>query len=154
MAQPRRKYVIAVGYKFTLPVEEIVKKIQEKMPDFDPEVYNIQSEILSGVKYSKTCRGGMTDAMASDEEMRAWYKKKLRHGTVKIPMKDFYVTTGKKANLVIARTTIPPDNLYVFIANPNGISTTQHKKHVVNGRYGDPLDISVTVEAEPYLYEK
>ena len=109
---------------------------------------------MSGVKYSTSCPGGLNDVASSQEVMQTWYNKMKKKGEIEIPLKEFYITTGRKANLIIAKTAIPTDSLYVFIANPNGVGTTQFKKKINHGKLGDPIDINIKVKANPYIYER
>ena len=152
MSKVPKKWVKAVGYKIKIPVEEIVTKIKEHLGEsFDTDSFDIQSEILSGVKYSSVCIGNLDDVIATEDEMRTWYKRKIRKGTVTTHLKEFYV--WPKPKLIIARTIIPPDDFFVFIANPSNVGTIQFKKNITNGRMGKPLEIKVLTTTEPHIYE-
>lgn len=151
--------IIAVGYQFYINQEKFKSiimqlNISNKLElDIDYIIENFENVIRSGVYYSYVCKGGLSDVKKSNSEMNQWFIQHNAKGILNVNLKKIYIS--KSPLLIISQCSIPPNNFFIFLYNPNNISTTQFKRNIVNGTFcGNSYDIELKITASAYKYTK
>jgi hypothetical protein len=107
------------------------------------------TQIYAGVMYNKTCKGGLSDAFATDTEMINWFKQR-ENKKYTAYIKKLYITP----KVIVAVAVCNGDIFYTVpwnITNGN-LTTTIHKKNASNGQYGNPIDVNIRVSANAYKF--
>ena len=143
---------IATGYDIYLTEENIqyIRDVISKNTPYNGMDYPFPSVITTGVKFAPHCRGGHDAAskVKNVEELDTWYSK--HHQVNCVYVRRIFVTT----KFVIGEADAMRDRFYVMLSNYNDSSTTQHKHNIVNGRYGNPIEIErMTLHAQAYIYK-
>ena len=143
--------ITAVGYTLEFTKSEELNEI------FQDRKLNIElTDIQSGVLYSKSCRGGLSDAFGTHEEMNKWFNKREK-GSIKYTatIYELYIYCNPKGEpkVIVASIKCEGDRFYSVLWNgTKGYSTTIHKKNANSGQYGKPLVVDIKVPATPYLF--
>lgn len=143
-----RKSIISVGY--SLDLEPVKERLFEILELTDRENLNFATKPFSGVWYSISCRGGLTDVKKYDDELVAWYNARINKEH-KFNITKLHVNT-KKTLLVGEIHSI--DRFYAFLYNKNGVSTTCQKKRISNNQPGWTtvnLTHPLIISAQPYI---
>ena len=141
--------LIAVGYTLTIPVDEFYAHLNKKKCDIGKHLIN--SDVHSGVLFHPSCKGNLGDAYAKDEnELVKWYEK---HSDVTcVYVRRIYITN----KYIIGEIEDGKNTRFYTILSciENKYATTQHKRNVINGHYGSPINIDCfTIPAKVYKYE-
>ena len=141
--------LIAVGYTLTVPVDDFYAHLQKKKCDIGKHLIN--SNIHSGVLFHPSCKGHLGDAYGKDEnDLIQWYEKHIE--IINVYVRRIYVTHA----FVIGEVDDGKNTKFYTILSKitNGTATTQHKRNVVNGHYGSPINIDCfIIPAKVYKYE-
>ena len=145
MASSAKNSIISVGFNISVPED----KIEYIMTQCDvSDGYNIPSIVSCGVLYDKSCKGGLGDVFATQEEMVMWYSKKKDYD-YSTRISTLYVFD--KPQLIVAQIQIGNECVFAFLSNTRKVNTTQFKKVIV--RNTEPLPFKKAVLPEPVLID-
>lgn len=147
LPKPKKSQQIkAVGYELHLSQSALKTELEKKI---DLSKYYIEDIIKSGVKYDRNCRGGLADAIDTQVNMRAWIDSR-KGKQIDVYCKTIYV----HPKLIIGECYVGNDRFFAVFSNmTSGSATTQHKKNVINGFYGPPIEIDrITIPSSAYVF--
>jgi hypothetical protein len=145
MTSSAKNSIISVGFNISVP-EDKIEYIMTQCGVSDG--YYIPSVVSCGVLYDKSCKGGLGDVFATQEEMEMWYSKKKDY--------EYYTRISTlyvfdKPQLIVAQIQIGNECVFAFLSNTRNVNTTQFKKVIV--RNTESLPFKKVVLPEPVLID-
>ena len=167
--------IIAVGYEIKMDdidtlkshINDVLYKIsnsgkilQEKHPDFNFDDFVFDKRILSGVYYSNRARMYDDDCVKTDTFLHNWYEKHKNDEFIFIDALYYHYSIKKDTKnpllIIVEAHSNTGDRFYSVLSNmTQGYSTTQYKRNIRNGIYGQPIPVnSIKMSVKSYIYKK
>ena len=143
--------IVAVGYNVsTIEIVDCLRFI----PNFEEGkkyiLNDIEPVVKSGIYYGSRCKGGLSDVIKKESELKDWMKKRSHKKNIT----GFCTTVHANHYALVAEIYTDCGERFYCVLASTGTATTVHKHSIVNGTFGGVLHTitKVSFELTPYIF--